>query len=86
MDLVFSMVVEGARGLLDGFELLRSANKWPARCLQGGEGKGSPPLWDRRLEGWRQDIASSTRPEARGLGGLSDLLEVSDLFGSLMGR
>ena len=68
----FSMVVEGARGLLGGFELLRSANRWPARCLQGGEGEGSPPLWDRRLEAWRQDIAASTRPEARGLGGYRD--------------
>ena len=68
-----SMAVEGARGLLGGFRLLRRANRRPSQGLQGGEGEGPPPLWDRRLEGWRQE-ETFTRPEARGLGGLFDHL------------
>ena len=59
---------------------LRPANSPPSRSLQGGEGEGSPPLvvGDLRFRGteakWSwggtEAVVPSTRPEARGLGGL----------------
>ena len=76
----FSMVVEGAGRLLGGFKLLRPANNPPSRSQQGGEGEGSPSPWWLLAGGWRHrewlggteaQSQSSTRHEARGLGGFS---------------